>query len=142
MAEKMIKNLLEKKLVLLKKLKGHLQKQNKAVGENDERLLAQILSAKEKVIESLIKDDQDLDRQVAVLDDKNRIAIANNLKEFEIQIERETEIIFEMENDCEKKLMNERFELFERMKSLKKGRTLLKGYGRSPRIKPKLKGSI
>ena len=47
-----------------------------------------------------------------------------------------------MENDCEKKLMNERFELFERMKSLKNGRTLLKGYGRSPRIKPKLKGSI
>ena len=50
--------------------------------------------------------------------------------------------IAEMENDCEKKLMNERFEIFERMKSLKNGRTLLKGYGRSPRIKPKLKGSI
>ena len=89
----MIKNLLEKKLTLLKELKGHLQKQNKAVDENDERLLAQILSAKEKVIESLIKDDQDLDRQVAILDEKNRIAIANNLQEFEIQIERETKKI-------------------------------------------------
>ena len=55
MAEQMIKNLLEKKLILLKKLKEHLQKQNKAVDENDERFLAQILSAKEKVIESLIK---------------------------------------------------------------------------------------
>ena len=138
----MIKNLIEKKLALLKELKGHLQKQNKAVDENDERLLAQILSAKEKVIESLIKDDQGLDRQVAILDDKNRIAIANNLQEFEIQIERETEKISEMENDCEKKLMNEKFELFERMKSLKNGRVLLKGYGRSPRIKPKLKESI
>ena len=138
----MIKNLLEKKLTLLKELKGHLQKQNKAVDENDESLLAQILSAKEKVIESLIKDDQDLDRQVAILDEKSRIAIANNLHEFEIQIERETEKISEMENDCEKKLMNEKFELFERMKSLKNGRVLLKGYGRSPRIKPKLKESI
>ena len=138
----MIKNLLEKKLTLLKELKGHLQKQNKAVDEDDARLLAQILSTKEKVIESLIKDDQDLDRQVAILDDKNRIAIANNLKEFEIQIERETEKIAEMENDCEKNLTSEKFELFERMKSLKNGRALLKGYGRSPRIKPKLKGSI
>ena len=90
----------------------------------------------------LIQDDKELDRQVAILDEKNRIAIANNLQEFEIQIEKETEIISEMENDCEKKLMNERFELFERMKLLKNGRTLLKGYGRSPRIKPKLKGSI
>ena len=90
----------------------------------------------------MIKDDQDLDRQVAILDEKNRIAISNNLQDFEIQIERETEKISEMENDCEKKLMNERFELFKRMKSLKNGRTLLKGYGGSPRIKPKLKGSI
>ena len=138
----MIKNLLEKKLTLLKELKGHLQKQNKAVDENDESLLAQILSAKEKVIESLIKDDQGLDRQVAILDEKTRVAIANNLQQFEIQIERETEKISEMENDCEKKLMNEKFELFERMKSLKNGRVLLKGYGRSPRIKPKLKESI
>ena len=142
MAEQVIKNLIEKKLTLLKELKGHLQKQNKAVDGNDERLLAQILNAKEKVIESLIKDDQDLDRQVAILDEKNRIAIANNLQDFEIQYERETEKIFEMENDCEKKLMNERFELFKRMKTLKNVRTLLKGYGRSPRIKPKLKGSI
>ena len=108
----MIKNLIKKKLILLKKLKGHLQKQNKAVDENDERLLTQILSAKEKVIESLIKDDKDLDRQVAILDEKNRIAIANNLQEFETQIQRETEKISEMENDCEKKLMSERFELF------------------------------
>ena len=138
----MIKKLLEKKLTLLKELNEQLQKQNKAVDENDERLLAQILSAKEKVIESLIEDDQDLDKQVAILDEKTRIVIANTLQGFEIQIERETKKIAEMENDCEKKLTSEKFELFERMKSLKNGRTLLKGYGRSPRIKPKLKRSI
>ena len=142
MAEQMIKSLLEKKLALLKELKGQIKKQTKAVDDSDERLLAQILSAKEKVIESLIKDDQELNKQVAILNEKNRIAIANNLREFDIQIEIETEKIAEMENDCEKKLMNERFELFEKMKLLKNGRTLLKGYGRSPRIKPKLKGSI
>ena len=142
MAEQMIKSLLEKKLALLKELKGQIKKQTKAVDDSDERLLAQILSAKEKVIESLIKDDQELNKQVAILDEKNRIGIANNLREFDIQIEIETEKIAEMENDCEKKLMNERFELFEKMKLLKNGRTLLRGYGRSPRIKPKLKGSI
>ena len=58
MAEQMIKNLLEKKLTLLKELKGHLQKQNQAVDENDERLLAQMLRAKEKVIELLERNDR------------------------------------------------------------------------------------
>ena len=138
----MIKNLIEKKLTLLKELKGHLQKQNKAVNENDELLLAQILSAKEKLIESLTKSAHELDKQIEVLDEKNRIAIANSLKELGVKIEIETEIIAEMENDCEKKLMNERLELFEKMKLLKNGRTLLKGYGRSPKINPRFKGSI
>lgn len=142
MEEKMIKNLLEKKLALLEELKGQLQEQAKAVDEDDEPLLSRILDAKEKVIESLIKDDRELDKQVAAFDEKNRVAIANRLQEIGIQIEKETEKIAEMENDCEKKLMNERFDLFEKMKSLKNGRTLLKGYGSSPRIKPKFKGSI
>ena len=138
----MIKNLLEKKLTLLEELKGQLQKQTHAVDKDDELLLAEILSAKEKVIESLIKDDQELDEQVALLDEKNRIAIANSLNELRTKIEIETKIITEIENECEKKVMNEKFELFEKIKLLKNGRTLLKGYGRSPRIKPKLKGSI
>lgn len=142
MEEKMIQNLLEKKLTLLKQLKGQLKKQTKAVDEEDERLLTQVLNAKEKLIDSLIKDDQELDKQLIVLDEKKRIAIANSLQELGTKIERETEKINEIENDCEKKLMHERSELFEKMKSLKNGRTLLKVYGRSPRVKPKIQGSI
>ena len=88
----MIKNLLEKKLTLLEELKSQLQKQTHAVDKDDELLLAEILSAIEKVIESLIKDDQELDEQVALLDEKNRIAIANSLNELRTKIEIETKI--------------------------------------------------
>lgn len=142
MKEQKIKEMLEKKIALLKELRGQLQKQIKAVGENDESLLAQILNAKEKVIESLVKDDRELDKRVENLDEKSRLAIANSLKDLGFQIETETKNITEMENECEKKLMNERLELFEKMRSLKNGRTLLKGYGISTRIKPKISGSI
>jgi len=142
MHEQKIKAILEKKLVLLAELEGHMNKQIKAVDENDVPSLAQILDAKEKVIESLVLDDEELEKQVAGLDKKSRIGIAKNLSELGAQIETETEKITEMENECEKKLMNERLELLEKMKSLKNGRVLLKGYGMSTRIKPKIKGSI
>ncbi len=142
MHEQKIKQSLENKITLLAELAGQMNQQIKAIDENDEPSLVRILDAKEKVIESLVNDDKELDKQVALLDEKNRVAIAKNLKELGVQIEIETEKIIEMENDCEKKLINEKLELFEKMKSLKNGRTLLKGYGMSTRVKPKIKGSI
>lgn len=142
MHEQKIKEILENKISLLAELEGQMKRQIKAIDENDESSIAKILDEKEAVIESLVKDDQELDQQVANLDEKSRILIAKNLKELGAQIETETEKITEMENECETKLMNERLELFNKMKSLKKGRILLKGYGMSTRIKPKIKGSI
>ncbi|MEK9630071.1 MAG: hypothetical protein VW455_13760 [Nitrospinota bacterium] len=142
MEEQKIKKLLERKQTLLAKLEEQMKEQIKAVDENDENGLIKILDAKESVIESLVEDDGELEKIVAPLEEKRRIAIAKNFYELGIQIEEQTEKINEMENECEKKLMNERLELFEKMKSLKDGRTLLKGYGMAPRIKPKFKGSI
>ena len=114
----------------------------KAIDQNDEPLLTQILDEKEAVIESLVSDDQELGKGVALLDEKNRVAIASKLKELGTLVESEIQKIIGMENDCEKKLLNEKSELFEKMRSTKNGRTLLKGYGVSARIKPKISGSI
>ena len=94
------------------------------------------------MIASLVKDDEEFDKCVARLDDKSRKVIAKNLKKFGIRIETETEKIIEIENRCEKKLINEKQDLLVKMKSLKNGRTLLKGYRLSARIKPKISGSI
>jgi len=142
MKEAKIKAILEKKITLLAKLTGQMEKQVKAIDQNDEPSLTQILDAKEAVIESLVRDDQELEKGVALLDEKSRVAIANKLKELGTQIESEIEKITGMENDCEKKLLNEKLELLEKMRSTKNGRTLLKGYGISARIKPKISGSI
>lgn len=76
-------------------------------------MLTQILDEKEAVIESLVRNDQELKKGVALLDKKSRVAIANKLKELGTQIESEIEKIIGMENDCEKKLLNEKMELFE-----------------------------
>ena len=142
MEEKKIKAILEKKMILLSELEGQVKLQIKAIDENDEPSLIQALKAKENVIAALVQDDEEFDKCIARLDDKNRRVIAEKLEEFGVRIETETEKIIEIENDCEKKLVNDRQELLVKMKSLKNGRTLLKGYGVSARIKPKISGSI
>ena len=142
MKEAKIKEILGNKITLLAKLAGQMENQVKAIDKNDEPLLTQILDEKETVIESLVSDDQELEKGVALLDEKSRVAIASKLKELGAQVESEIQKIIGMENDCEKKLLNEKSELFEKMRSTKNGRTLLKGYGVSARIKPKISGSI
>ena len=142
MKEAKIKEILGNKITLLAKLAGQMENQVKAIDQNDEPLLTQILDEKEAVIESLVSDDQELEKGVALLDEKSRVAIASKLKELGTQVESEIEKIIRMENDCEKKLINEKQGLYEKMKSMKTGRTLLKGYGLSTRIKPKISGSI
>ena len=142
MKEAKIKEILGNKITLLAKLAGQMENQVKAIDQNDEPLLTQILDEKEAVIESLVSDDQELEKGVALLDEKSRVAIASKLKELGTQVESEIQKIIGMENDCEKKLLNEKSELFEKMRSTKNGRTLLKGYGVSARIKPKISGSI
>ena len=142
MKEAKIKEILGNKITLLAKLAGQMENQVKAIDQNDELLLTQILDEKEAVIESLVSDDQELEKGVALLDEKSRVAIASKLKELGAQVESEIQKIIGMENDCEKKLLNEKSELFEKMRSTTNGRTLLKGYGVSARIKSKISGSI
>ena len=142
MEEKKLKAILEKKITLLGELEGQIKRQIKAIEESDEPALIQALEAKENVIAVLVKDDEDFDKYIAHLDDKNRKIIAKRLKEFGVRIETETEKIIEIENRCEKKLINEKQDLLVKMKSLKNGRTLLKGYRLSARIKPRISGSI
>ena len=142
MEEKKLKAILEKKITLLGELEGQIKRQIKAIEESDETALIQALEAKENVIAVLVKDDEEFDKYIAHLDDKNRKIIAKRLKELGVRIETETEKIIEIENRCEKKLINEKQDLLVKMKSLKNGRTLLKGYRLSARIKPKISGSI
>jgi len=142
MEEKKLKAILEKKITLLGELEGQIKRQIKAIEESDEPALIQALEAKENIIAVLVKDDEEFDKYIAHLDDKNRKIIAKRLKEFGVRIETETEKIIEIENRCEKKLINEKQDLLVKMKSLKNGRTLLKGYRLSARIKPKISGSI
>ena len=142
MEEKKLKAILEKKITLLGELEGQIKRQIKPIEESDEPALIQALEAKENVIAVLVKDDEEFDKYIAHLDDKNRKIIAKKLKEFGVRIETETAKIIEIENRCEKKLINEKQDLFVKMKSLKNGRTLLKGYRLSARIKPKISGSI
>ena len=140
--EEKIKIILEKKIFLLGELESQIKQQRKAIDENDLSSLVEVLETKESVIASLVKDDEEFDECVMRLNNADRKIIVKKFKEYGARIETETEKIIEVENECERKLINEKKELLIKMRSLKNGRTLLKGYGLSARIKPKISGSI
>ena len=98
MEEKKIKAILEKKMILLSELEGQVKLQIKAIDENDEPSLIQTLKAKENVIAALVQDDEEFDKCIARLDDKNRRVIAEKLEEFGVRIETETEKIIYQTN--------------------------------------------
>ena len=87
MEEKKIKAILENKISLLSELENQMKRQIKAIEESDEPSIIQALEDKETVIASLIKDDEEFDKCLARLDDKNRKVIAKKLKEFAVRIE-------------------------------------------------------
>ena len=59
MEEKKIKEILENKISLLGELKNQMKRQIKAIEESDEPSIIQALEAKENVIASLVKDDEE-----------------------------------------------------------------------------------
>ncbi len=140
--EQKIKAILENKIIQLGNLVKQMQEQVHAIDQNDESSLMKILDAKETVIASLVSEDRELETCVGLLDEKSRGSIAEKFKGLGTQIENEMGKIIEIENRCEEKLNNEKLELFEKMKSMKNGRTLLKGYGVSKRVRSKFSKNI
>ena len=65
-----IYEILQNKLTFLAKLTRQMDKQVKFIDQNDEPSLTKILDEKESVIESLVSEDQELKKVVALLDDR------------------------------------------------------------------------
>ena len=101
MEEAKIKSILENKLTLLAKLTGQMDKQVKSIDQDDETSLTKILDEKESVIASLVREDQELKKGIALLDNKSRVAIANKLKDLGTKIESEIEKIANAEEKIE-----------------------------------------
>ena len=92
--------------------------------------------------DSFNKTDQKIIDQAKKLSETAQVSLANDNEELGKRIELDLEKIIEQEQVCQEKLSLVKNGLLEKMKAVKKGQTLLKGYGLSQRIKPKISKNV
>lgn len=119
-----------------------MEAQMRAVSNQDDSQLAGIIEGKEELIAVLNETDQIIIERVGALDEATRELLARDSEELRLRIETDLEKIIEQEMDCQEKLDLEKSEVVEKIKGLRKGQKLLKGYERSQRVKPKISKNV
>ena len=113
-----------------------------AVNKEDDSQLKKIIEVKEGLIATLNEADQKIADLVRDLDETARESLARENKDLGHRIENDLEKIIEQEIVCQEKLNLVKNEVVEKIKGLRKGQELIKGYERSQRIKPKISRNV
>ena len=140
--KKEITKLLKYKQKTCAQLLEKMGEQMEAVRIQDNSRLLLIIEVKEKLILDLNKTDQKISDLAKNLSDTTQRSLVKDNEELSNRIELDLEKIIEQETVCQKKLNILKNGILEKIKALKKGQTLLKGYGLSQRIKPKISKNV
>ena len=135
-------SLLKYKQKTCARLLEKMREQMKAVDTQDESRLATIVEEKEALIASLNETGQKIVDLASDLDQTSLASLTGRNTELVQRIESDLEKIIEQETVCQTKLNLVKSEVLEKIKSVKSGQRLLKGYGISQRIKPKISKNI
>ena len=139
---KEISKFLKYKQKICAQLLEKMDEQMEAVRTEDNSRLALIIGIKEKLIADLNKIDQKIVGLSKNLSETAQESLVNDNEELGKRIELDLEKIIEQETVCQKKLNLVKNGILEKIKAVKKGQTLLKGYGLSQRIKPKISKNV
>ena len=116
--------------------------QMEAVNNQDHSRLAVIIEGKEGLIAGLNETDQKISDLARDLDEATRESLTREFEELGRRIDTDLKKIIEQETVCQEKLNIVKNEVLEKIKDVKNGKVLLKGYGISPRIKPKISKNV
>ena len=134
--------LLKHKKETCARLLQKMGEQMEAVNNQDESRLAVIIEDKEGLIAGLNDTDQKIADLACDLNEATRESLVGEFEELGRRIEADLEKIIEQETVCQKKLNIVKNEVLEKIKDVKNGKVLLKGYGTPPRIKPKISNNV
>ena len=137
-----ITKLLKYKQKTCAQLLEKMGEQMEAVRIQDNSRLLLIIEVKEKLILDLNKTDQKISDLAKNLSDTAQRSLVKDNETLGNRIELDLEKIIEQETVCQKKLNILKNGILEKIKAVKKGQTLLKGYGLSQRIKPKISKNV
>ena len=134
--------LLKHKKETCARLLQKIGEQVEAVNNQDHSRLAVIIEGKEGLIAGLNETDQKISDLAHDLDEATRESLTREFEELGRRIDTDLKKIIEQETVCQEKLNIVKNEVLEKIKDVKNGKVLLKGYGISPRIKPKISKNV
>ena len=134
--------LLKHKKKTCARLLQKIGEQMEVVNNQDDSRLAVIIEDKEGLIVGLNDTDQKISDLARDLDEATQESLAREFEELARRIETDLEKIIEQEIVCQEKLNIVKNEVLEKIKGVKNGQIFLKGYGISPRIKPKISKNV
>ena len=134
--------LLKHKKETCARLLQKIGEQVEAVNNQDHSRLAVIIEGKEGLIAGLNETDQKISDLARDLDEATRESLTREFEELGRRIDTDLKKIIEQETVCQEKLNIVKNEVLEKIKDVKNRKVLLKGYGISPRIKPKISKNV
>jgi hypothetical protein len=137
-----IVSLLKHKQEACTRLLEKMGEQMKAVDTQDEPRLATIVEEKEALITRLNETDQKIADLARDFDQTILASLTSENADLARRIESNLEKIIEQETVCQAKLNLVKSEVLEKIKAVKSGQRILKGYGVSQRIKPKISKNV
>ena len=137
-----IVRLLKHKKETCARLLQKIGEQVEAVNNQDHSRLAVIIEGKEGLIAGLNETDQKISDLARDLDEATRESLTREFEELGRRIDTDLKKIIEQETVCQEKLNIVKNEVLEKIKDVKNGKVLLKGYGTPPRIKPKISNNV
>ncbi len=134
--------LLKQKQETCSRLLEKMDEQMKAVDSQDEPGLMVIIEGKEELIAGLNETDKKIADLASDMDCNIIESLGREHKGLVQSIESDLEKIIEQEKICHEKLSLVKNEVLEKIKAVKKGQALLKGYGVSKRVKPNISKNV
>ena len=140
--KQLILNNLEKEKSCFKALMEKLKEQKKAIENQDENRVVQVIEEKRALIENFKKLEEDVETQLQLLSPKDIEGLAQEGRVLKESLQSMLEAIIRMEEECEKEIGSKMRELEQRILGLQEGKKLGKGYGRYPKIRPLISNKI
>lgn len=119
-----------------------LNKQMQAIEQEDEKSLDAIIEKKESILQTAGDNETKLEKVMTGLSEGELAEAGKQAGELRKEVESVLAQIIEMENNCQAELKARKFLTQDKILDLKEKRNLLKGYGTSQRVKPKISKNV
>jgi len=119
-----------------------MDEQMQAIEQEDEKKLDAVIEKKDGIIQIARNNESHLETAIGQLSEKEIALVQEQAGDLKMGIESVLAQIIEVENNCQVELKSRKFIAQDKIIDLKQKRNLLKGYGTSGRIKPKISKNV